>query len=362
MAQLRLKISFAVSALVIVSVAIFCCRLRFFPSNPKVSICIPVYNCEKYIAAALDSAIGQTLKNIEIVCVDDGSTDGTAAILNSYAARDRRIRLFSNGTNRGTLYSRLRAILESRGKYITWVDADDELYGDIAKLAYGRAVKSGADIVIFNADVYSRNGSKNRAVERFVNLRLGDINGPRSVVELIDLFRREKRLWLTCWCKLYRTSNLRKMALDLLPYATANRISFFDDNIFIWYALKNSNTYAALDKVGYRYIAMDGIGVNVNNRERVDGIIAVQRKILSDEKTNDAVASAMEYTSRHDQMAINIICSLPRPDGFAVFDDYLDSMPQQFATKVMDAVAKKDRKFLDAYVNYKTRGETGGDN
>ncbi|MDR0340506.1 MAG: glycosyltransferase, partial [Puniceicoccales bacterium] len=81
----------------------------------KVSICIPVYNVEPWLPAALDSACNQTLKDIEIICVDDGSTDGSLAILKSYAEKDRRIKVLENGTNRGTLYARIRAALATDG-------------------------------------------------------------------------------------------------------------------------------------------------------------------------------------------------------------------------------------------------------
>jgi cellulose synthase/poly-beta-1,6-N-acetylglucosamine synthase-like glycosyltransferase len=64
--------------------------------SPKVSICIPVYNVEPYLAAALNSALGQTLEDIEVICVDDGSTDGSLAILKSYAAKDPRLHVVEN--------------------------------------------------------------------------------------------------------------------------------------------------------------------------------------------------------------------------------------------------------------------------
>ena len=93
-----------------------------------VSICIPVYNTERYLASSLDSALNQTLKNIEIICVDDGSTDSSLAILKSYEAKYPQIVVvLENGSNRGTYYSRLRAILAAKGEYILCLDSDDRL-------------------------------------------------------------------------------------------------------------------------------------------------------------------------------------------------------------------------------------------
>ncbi|MDR0678737.1 MAG: glycosyltransferase, partial [Puniceicoccales bacterium] len=76
--------------------------------SPPVSICIPVYNVEPWLPAALDSACNQTLKDIEIICVDDGSTDGSLAILKSYAQKYPRIKVLENGQNRGLLFTRIR--------------------------------------------------------------------------------------------------------------------------------------------------------------------------------------------------------------------------------------------------------------
>jgi glycosyltransferase involved in cell wall biosynthesis len=94
---------------------------------------MPVYDGEPYLAAALDSALTQTLQNIEVICVDDGSTDGSLAILRSYAAKYPRITVLENGINRGTHYSRMRAILAAKGDFILWLDSDDELYPDVAE-------------------------------------------------------------------------------------------------------------------------------------------------------------------------------------------------------------------------------------
>ena len=217
-----------------------------------MSICIPAYNCEKYIAAALDSAINQTLKDIEIVCVDDGSTDGTAAIMSSYAAKDPRIHVVSNGVNCGALYSRLRSILESTGDYVLCLDADDELCDDIARLAYERAIKTGGEIIVFDAEMCNRNGTKTGTWSG-VNLRLKEGSGARNIGELVKLLAHNKHCWVPCWGRLYLASNLKKMAPSILQFAKETKLSLTEDCVFTWYALKNSASFAALDAVGYRY-------------------------------------------------------------------------------------------------------------
>lgn len=92
---------------------------------PKVSIIIPVFNAEKYLRRCLDSVVNQSLEDIEIICIDDGSTDRSLMILKEYAARDSRIILFSQPTNRGSAAARNVGLEKATGEYIYFVDNDD---------------------------------------------------------------------------------------------------------------------------------------------------------------------------------------------------------------------------------------------
>lgn len=102
----------------------------------RISVVIPVHNAEKYLCACLNSVVGQTLKEIEIVCVDDGSTDGSVAILAEYAKRDSRIRVLTQ-PNAGQGMARNRGLEQATGEYVYFMDADDELAepGAFARLA-----------------------------------------------------------------------------------------------------------------------------------------------------------------------------------------------------------------------------------
>ena len=93
--------------------------------NPQVSVIIPAYNAEKYIAEAISSILSQTYKNIEVVIIDDASTDGTLKIIQQYQLKDERIRLYSNKKNMGIGANRARGIKLAKGEYICWQDADD---------------------------------------------------------------------------------------------------------------------------------------------------------------------------------------------------------------------------------------------
>ena len=93
--------------------------------QPLISVCIPVYNVEEYVSQCLDSVVSQTLKNIEIICVDDGSTDKSFDIVKRYSNNDSRIKLIRKTENEGILLARKSAVLVSSGKYICFLDSDD---------------------------------------------------------------------------------------------------------------------------------------------------------------------------------------------------------------------------------------------
>ena len=94
----------------------------------KISIVIPTYNVEKYIAECLDSVLKQTYKNIEIICVDDFSTDNTFSILQEYKDKYPSITLIRNEKNIGATFSRNRGLLLAKGEYVQFLDADDLLF------------------------------------------------------------------------------------------------------------------------------------------------------------------------------------------------------------------------------------------
>lgn len=114
---------------------------------PKVSIIIPVYNVEEYLKECLDSVINQTLKDIEIVCVNDCSTDNSLDILEEYAKNDGRIVIIQNEKNSGLSYSRNVGIKAAQGEYIQFLDSDDYLLEDTVELFYGISKENNLDIL-----------------------------------------------------------------------------------------------------------------------------------------------------------------------------------------------------------------------
>lgn len=111
----------------------------------KVSIIIPVYNCESLLPRCLDSVLEQTLSDIEVVCVDDGSTDGSLAVLKTYAMQDARVKVISQPNSRqGT--ARNNGMSVATGEYIGFADSDDYVDKEFFERLYDAAVRHGAEI------------------------------------------------------------------------------------------------------------------------------------------------------------------------------------------------------------------------
>ena len=126
-------------------------------SNPKISVIVPVYNVEKYLLECLDSIINQTLKEIEIICVNDGSTDNSLSILKEYASKDERIKIIDK-ENEGQGYARKVGLDIAKGKYILFCDSDD-YYSELTAFEelYNYIEKVKVDVVIFELIRYRKN-------------------------------------------------------------------------------------------------------------------------------------------------------------------------------------------------------------
>lgn len=118
-------------------------------TTPKISIIIPVYNVEEYLKECLDSAVNQSFKNIEIVCVNDCSTDSSLEILKEYAKKDSRIVVVDKEKNEGTMLARKSGIEVASGEYSVFLDADDYISKDLCQIISDESEKNSADIIHF---------------------------------------------------------------------------------------------------------------------------------------------------------------------------------------------------------------------
>lgn len=121
-------------------------------NNPKVSVIIPVYNTEPYVEAALRCITQQTLSEIEIIIINDGSTDNSLAIVNKIAGEDKRVLVFTQ-ENQGLSMARNAGVSRATGEFIYFMDSDDLLEIDTLELCYAKCTREELDFVFFDADL-----------------------------------------------------------------------------------------------------------------------------------------------------------------------------------------------------------------
>lgn len=141
----------------------------------EVSILIPVYNTEKYLKRCLDSVISQTLKNIEIIVVNDGSNDNSQDIIEEYATKDSRIKYYIQ-KNSGLGATRNKGIELAQGEYIAFLDSDDWVEANCYEKLYKKAIKEDSDLVIcnylidfYNKSIRYKNKYYNNDKDRYMN-------------------------------------------------------------------------------------------------------------------------------------------------------------------------------------------------
>lgn len=128
--------------------------------RPEISVCIPVYNVEEYLPRCLDSVLGQSYQDFEIVCVNDASPDGSPAILREYAARDGRIRIVDKPRNEGLMMARKTGYQEARGQYVFFLDSDDFLPENALGVLHSAAKETGAGVVMGDLERVNSNGHR----------------------------------------------------------------------------------------------------------------------------------------------------------------------------------------------------------
>ena len=158
----------------------------------KVSVVIPVYKVEKFLPSCLDSVLSQTLRDIEVICIDDASPDRCPEMLDEYAAKDARIRVLHLPENHQQGYGRNRGLEMARGKYIYFLDSDDMIAPEALEELYAAAEKDQLDCIYFDSQVIFDNKELEIKNATYVAGRKGQYeNRVYSGRELFELFREQ---------------------------------------------------------------------------------------------------------------------------------------------------------------------------
>lgn len=220
-------------------------------SNPKVSIIVPLYNQERYLSACIQSLQKQTFKSIEIIIVNDGSSDECTKIASEIASGDDRIKLI-NKENEGTSYARRDGYLAARGEYITFIDDDDLMPADAIEIMVNDIEQKGADIV--QGLVAGKIGfyvKKPRTIDGFPNGGML-IKQPELFDEYYISFFGVSRLPVSIWGKLYR-KNVVDKAYETTELFSSQIPCMAGDEYFNLMLFPYLNSIYWTDKLVYYY-------------------------------------------------------------------------------------------------------------
>ena len=207
-------------------------------NNPKVSVIIPVYNTEAYVEQTLRSIMGQTLRDIELIVVNDGSTDGSLSVLERIATGDDRIRLYTQ-PNKGLSQTRNAGIARARGEFIYFMDSDDLLEPDALERCYERCQSDRLDFVFFDAESFGTTASD----AAWFDYRRAKYFGT-EVCDGTDLLRR--MLALHCYrasacLSFIRTAYLRGLGLRFYP-GILHEDELFTPQLYLGVACRRNRT------------------------------------------------------------------------------------------------------------------------
>lgn len=222
----------------------------------EVSIIVPIYNVEKYLNRCLDSLVNQTFKDIEIIALNNGSTDSSLDILKDYASNDNRITIIDN-ENLGVSKARNIGIDKASGKYIVFVDSDDWIDTNMIEVLYSNITKNNCDLVmctyvrefddhskekIFNlsdVNLYVDDEVKDQLLRKLI----GPVGKELANPEYLDALG-------TVWAKMYKSSLLKD---NNLKFVDLSEIGSGEDTLFNVYAFNEANRVILLNRPMYHY-------------------------------------------------------------------------------------------------------------
>jgi glycosyltransferase involved in cell wall biosynthesis len=207
-------------------------------NKTAISIIIPVYNAAKYLTRCLSSVQQQSLKNIEILCINDGSTDESARLLEQFAENDIRFKII-NQENQGLSAARNTGLEKATGDYIFFLDADDWLHPQALEIFYNAAQKSGAPVVV--GETFCRLGKDK---PNLCTYKPQNLNFSLRFSPLHDLYKK-RRVSAVAWNKLYRADVVRS-------HRFINGI-FFEDWPFTTCLFSDIDFFAAIKQPLYMY-------------------------------------------------------------------------------------------------------------
>lgn len=193
---------------------------------PKISVIVPVYNVEQYLVKCLDSIVNQTFQDIEIICINDGSTDNSGKILEEYAQKDERFKII-NQENKGLSVARNEGLLCATGEYISFIDGDDFIHSRFIEVLYQVIIQNECDIA----------GCDFRKVYRDEKPSFRNSKPKKYVSPLNVLLNKKNFIHFNVWNKLYKRDAIKDVSFVENLYFedwVFNLCVFAQNSSFVW--------------------------------------------------------------------------------------------------------------------------------
>ena len=292
----------------------YCRRGVLFPNrklirvdNPKISVVIPMYNEEKNVLPIIRSVQNQNLQELEIVCVNDNSNDGTLSVLKSLQKEDPRITIITNKVNRGVIYNRIYGGMQSRGEYVTFLDADDSLANiNILNEAYEIATKKfNEKIDIVHYQSCGAMQTDNGKIESLVIFNTYNPNNFNQIIRsphIGDNYMQKKKDVTgsgLVFDKIYKKELIYKIGDYLGPHIWNQNLIYVDDFLLAFAAMKTADTIVNIASIGYFHL-IDKQTSTTSNVWDIEG-----DKLKNPEKSNKKIGDYMIILERMLQLTEN---------------------------------------------------------
>jgi glycosyltransferase involved in cell wall biosynthesis len=238
----------------------------------KISIIIPVYNVEKYLADCLESIVNQTLKDIEIICVNNGSTDSSGLILKEFAKRDSRIKII-NQENSGPSSARNSGLNIAKGEYVGFVDSDDWVDNDFFEKLYNVSKKYDSDVAA---------GGFYREIKQGKHEKIIKYRKEKLFVKSEDKIKQAQiPIHNYVWNKIYKRESLFKLNL---PFEDGK---FFEDILWSVKVIYALDGFVTVPNTYYHYRMNEGSIVTQKSKKHMKDYLYAEKDMLDFIKSND---------------------------------------------------------------------------
>lgn len=266
---------------------------------PQISIIMPVYNVSKLAKRCLESLINQSVKDIEIIIINDGSTDDSEQYLLPYLD-DARIKYIKNEENKGLGNARNKGILYCTGEYIAFVDSDDWIDLDLYKVMLKCANNTFSDIVI--CGVQNEHENYVCSTERYVYPYPNDLSRDTAIRLLSRSESNNYMISPVVWNKIYK----RELLLDNNIYFLDN--SYWEDNLFSFQVFTKANMVSLATGVNYHYYQREMSITNTFSKKHIDDLIAAFKILKSYLEENSIYTKyRKEFCSYFDRAILSLL-------------------------------------------------------